>query len=406
MVLPTKPDVFPNTATADWIAQALSELKTTDPAKLIVEHPDGIRFSAINTPPPAYTTPLTTQNNWLSGWQPAPTDDNNRLTDYLPYLTLIDLSTFSVSAAQHFITHLQPNKPKYRVPAPAAYQATDVLLAEDSLINAVIGNACDELDQIPLVIDPAYSYEIAGHQVFDAGLSGTDTLIYIISALHHWIKIAGHQCLQSLHITMATDQDYLVSIARLRALRLLVQAITPVPIPIYVLTSRRMLTYNDAHNNLIRQTLAAMAAVVGTADGVWIQTLDNSFEARRLAFNILLLLKHESLLDKVADPTGGSYTIESLTNAYVKEVQQRLAPYSGSASGAPSEALAILTAEKKFQQWAHTYQQALTQRLKKNTQIIVGVNKYPPPQGITPPPVADLPADVFYHENAYFSSNT
>jgi hypothetical protein len=404
MVLPTKPDVFPNTATADWIAQALNELKTTDPAKLIIEHPDGIRFSAINAAPPAYTNPLTTQNSWLSGWQPAPTDDNNRVTDYLPYIELIDLSTFSVSDAQDFITHLQPNTPKYRVPAPAAYQATNVLLAKDDLIDAVIGSASDDLNRIPLAIDPAYSYEIAGHQVFDAGLSGTDTLIYIISALHHRIKITGHQCLQSLHITMATDQDYLVSIARLRALRLLVQAITPMPIPIYVLTSRRMLTYNDAHNNLIRQTLAAMAAVVGTADGVWIQTLDNSFEARRLAFNILLLLKHESLLDKVADPIAGSYTIESLTKAYVEEVQQRLAPYSASAP--PAEALAMMTAEKKFQQWAHTYQQALTDRLKKNTQIIVGVNKYPPPQGLTPPPTAQLPAAVFYHENAYFSSNT
>jgi hypothetical protein len=69
MVLPTKPDVFPNTATADWIAQALSELKTSDLAKLTVEHPDGIRFAAINTAPIDTPPALTTQNGWSAGWQ-------------------------------------------------------------------------------------------------------------------------------------------------------------------------------------------------------------------------------------------------------------------------------------------------------------------------------------------------
>ncbi|WP_332913378.1 methylmalonyl-CoA mutase family protein [Algoriphagus boritolerans] len=69
----------------------------------------------------------------------------------------------------------------------------------------------------------------------------------------------------------------------------------------------------DANTNLIRQTYEAMAAVMGGANGLWVvpiqQDKANELELR-IARNVSSILIHESYLDKVADPTAGSYYLD------------------------------------------------------------------------------------------------
>ncbi|MFN3876632.1 MAG: methylmalonyl-CoA mutase family protein, partial [Flavobacteriales bacterium] len=76
----------------------------------------------------------------------------------------------------------------------------------------------------------------------------------------------------------------------------------------------------SAHENVIRATLQAVSAVVGGCDGLTIPTPDlpeGEALARRVARNIHNLLRDESFLDRVADPLGGSYTVEKLTDVLV-----------------------------------------------------------------------------------------
>jgi methylmalonyl-CoA mutase len=63
-----------------------------------------------------------------------------------------------------------------------------------------------------------------------------------------------------------------------------------------------------------------MSAVLGGADSISIAPLDECCKrpdesSRRLARNTQIILKREALLDRVADPVGGSYLIEVLTNS-------------------------------------------------------------------------------------------
>ena len=74
------------------------------------------------------------------------------------------------------------------------------------------------------------------------------------------------------------------------------------------------------HENLIRATLQAISAIAASCDGLTIPapplpatTDGDQLLARRLARNISNLLREESFLDRVADPLGGSFTIEKLT---------------------------------------------------------------------------------------------
>jgi methylmalonyl-CoA mutase len=79
----------------------------------------------------------------------------------------------------------------------------------------------------------------------------------------------------------------------------------------------------SAHENLIRATLQAVSAITGGCDGLTIPTPalpEGDVMARRVVRNIHNLLRDESLLGRVADPIGGSYTVEKLTDVLVQSM--------------------------------------------------------------------------------------
>jgi methylmalonyl-CoA mutase len=75
----------------------------------------------------------------------------------------------------------------------------------------------------------------------------------------------------------------------------------------------------DPNTNLLRQTTEAMSAILGGVDRLIIHPFDacsqhgTSEFSQRMALNISNLLQDESYFSAVADPLGGSYAIEGLT---------------------------------------------------------------------------------------------
>jgi methylmalonyl-CoA mutase len=128
-----------------------------------------------------------------------------------------------------------------------------------------------------------------------------------------------------VELRVAVTDEQLVSIAKLRALRVLWARLTylcEVTEPrtrVHAVTSRPMTSAYDVHVNLLRTTVAAFAAGVGGADAVTVvpfdePTGDRSGLGRRLARNISALLVDESHVAAVADPAGGAYAVERLTD--------------------------------------------------------------------------------------------
>jgi methylmalonyl-CoA mutase len=123
---------------------------------------------------------------------------------------------------------------------------------------------------------------------------------------------------------LAVDADQFLSIAKLRALRLLWARIeeacglAPRPAFVSAATAWRMLTRRDPWVNLLRGTVAAFSAGLGGADAVTVLPftaalgLPDRF-ARRLARNTQLILLEEAHLAKVADPGAGAGAIGDLT---------------------------------------------------------------------------------------------
>lgn len=124
-----------------------------------------------------------------------------------------------------------------------------------------------------------------------------------------------------------------MEIAKFRAARMLwariVEQYSPSDIGscrmmIHAATTSFNLTLFDSYVNMLRTQTEAMSAAVAGVESISVTPFDSVYEeptgfALRIAKNQQLILKHESHLDKVADPAGGSYYIESLTASIAAE---------------------------------------------------------------------------------------
>ena len=85
-------------------------------------------------------------------------------------------------------------------------------------------------------------------------------------------------------------------------------------------TSEWNMTVYDAHVNLLRSQTEAMSAALAGVDSITVRPFDKIYQtpddfSERIARNQQLLLKEECHLDKVVDPSAGSYYVEVLTNS-------------------------------------------------------------------------------------------
>ena len=134
----------------------------------------------------------------------------------------------------------------------------------------------------------------------------------------------------------ATGSNYFMEIAKLRAARMLWARIVEQYNPVYsesakmyiqVTTANWNKTIYDPYVNLLRTTTEAMSAAIGGADQVTVLPFDLNYKepdefSMRIARNQQIILKEESSLDKVVDPSAGSYYIESLTSALAEAAWQ------------------------------------------------------------------------------------
>ena len=122
--------------------------------------------------------------------------------------------------------------------------------------------------------------------------------------------------------------SYFVEIAKIRAFKILwgnvLSAYNVVPkMPLIFARTTPKTFVDDPHTNKIRATAQAMSAVIGGAEMLILQPTEDSDFGRRIARNVQHLLTMESYLDKVVDPSAGSYYIETLTDKLAAAVWER-----------------------------------------------------------------------------------
>lgn len=230
---------------------------------------------------------------------------------------------------------------------PVAALATGALRHAETafdLAAEVVENAADV---------PLRTLAVDTRAYHESGASAVQELAFMIAALTETFD----QCTErgysvnslctSLHIVTAVDTSYFVEIGKLRALRLLAARVlngfadasrrtggepgddSPDPIHpsgvfVQVQTAGRTQTIYGSYVNMLRGSTEAASAVIGGCDVLTVAPFDGAFRdpsefSNRIARNTQLILRHESHLDQVADPSAGSYYIEAVTDELVTE---------------------------------------------------------------------------------------
>jgi methylmalonyl-CoA mutase len=131
---------------------------------------------------------------------------------------------------------------------------------------------------------------------------------------------------RAIYFRLAADQDQLLTIVKFRSLRKLwarIEAacgLEPISAFIAAETAWRMMTKRDPHGNIVRGTIATLAAALGGANAITVLPFTAAIGipddfARRIARNTQTILIEEANLHRVADPAAGSGAIEALTQA-------------------------------------------------------------------------------------------
>lgn len=134
---------------------------------------------------------------------------------------------------------------------------------------------------------------------------------------------------KKIKFNFGISSNYFMEIAKLRAARWLWAEIVAAYKPAcecackmvaHAQTSEWNMTVYDAHVNLLRSQTEAMSAALAGVDSITVRPFDKIYQtpddfSERIARNQQLLLKEECHLDKVVDPSAGSYYVEVLTNS-------------------------------------------------------------------------------------------
>ncbi|MBT4790192.1 MAG: hypothetical protein HON90_01355 [Halobacteriovoraceae bacterium] len=206
-------------------------------------------------------------------------------------------------------------------------------LTENSLLDifAIVNNfQVSELTEfITSIKKQNFKTYISSAQVHNAGGSIVQELSFLLGLIKFNQEVLANTA--SLVIEVAVDSLFFNNIAKLRALRFLLESLQEkCQIPNFEIMTRNSLreqTLYDPWMNMLRNTTSASAAFLGGADIISIDSYDhiasyygNSQESdlgMRQAKNVFHVLNEESYLSSVQDCSQGSYAIESLTTEYI-----------------------------------------------------------------------------------------
>ncbi|MCB9591604.1 MAG: hypothetical protein H6719_02625 [Sandaracinaceae bacterium] len=195
----------------------------------------------------------------------------------------------------------------------------------------------------------------------DAGATPADELGYALAAGVEYLRAlgeAGHALADAprrMGFALACDADVFLTIAKLRAARLCWSKILRATgidgaghgMVVHAFESRRTQTSLDPVVGALRGVSAAVGAIVGGAEDVTLLPYEDGRGAERLAINTQHVLRAESHLDRVADPAGGAYYVEALTDrvaraawASLGEIEAKGGAWDAVVSGRLAEACA------------------------------------------------------------------
>ena len=234
------------------------------------------------------------------------------------------------------------------------------------------------------------SISISGYHMQEAGATADIELAYTLADGLEYLRAGVNAGMDidsfapRLSFFWAIGMNYFMEIAKMRAARLLwaklVKQFKPqndksMALRTHSQTSGWSLTEQDPFNNVVRTCVEAMAAALGHTQSLHTNALDEAIAlptdfSARIARNTQLYLQHETGITKVVDPWGGSYYVETLTDALAKRAWahiQEVEELGGMAKALESGLPKMRIEEAAARRQAH---------IDSGRETIVGVNQH------------------------------
>ena len=216
----------------------------------------------------------------------------------------------------------------------------------------------------------------------NAGANSVQELAYALAHTNEYIEIFGTSIASKIHYVFSTGSNYFFEIAKLRAFRILHEAllkehgIENITVHIFTKPSKRNKTIYDYNVNMLRTTSECMSAVLGGSNTISNVSYDalyhksNEF-GERIARNQLLVLQKEAYLSEAQEVAKGTYYIENIEKQLAEkalEVFKQLEKNGGFLSQ-----LKKGTIQNKIEESAHKEQK----QFDENQITLLGTNKLP-----------------------------
>lgn len=193
-------------------------------------------------------------------------------------------------------------------------------------------NSVSELPGYRVLMADAFMLNNAGSYI-------TQELGFALAWGNEWLSVLTDKGLSvdkvanRIKFNFGISSNYFMEMAKFRAARMLwaqiVSAYKPncdcaSKIEMHAQTSQFNMTIYDAHVNLLRSQTETMSAALAGVNSITVTPFDITYKqpdefSERIARNQQLLLKEESHFNKIVDPAGGSYYIETLTASIAEE---------------------------------------------------------------------------------------
>ena len=239
---------------------------------------------------------------------------------------------------------------------------------------------------------PKWNYiSISGYHIREAGSSAAQELAFTIADGFYYVEMGMKAGLDvddfapRLSFFFNSSINFFEEIAKLRAARRIWARVLKekygakkdrtLLLRFHTQTSGYTLTWQQPLNNVIRTTIEALAAVLGGTQSLHTNSYDEAWalpseEAVKIALRTQQIIAEETGVIDTADPLGGSYYVEWLTNKMEEEAFRYFDQIDR--MGGILEAVKAGYLQKEIA--ATSYRRQM--RLEEGKEIMVGVNKH------------------------------
>ncbi|HEY5438090.1 MAG TPA: methylmalonyl-CoA mutase family protein, partial [Acidimicrobiales bacterium] len=241
------------------------------------------------------------------------------------------------------------------------------------------------------------SISVSGYHIREAGSTAAEELAFTLANGFAYVELAREAGLDvddvapRLSFFFNAHIDFFEEIAKYRAARRLwanwmrdhygATSELSWKLRFHTQTAGVSLTAQQPEINIARTAIEALAGVLGGTQSLHTNSMDEALalpseKAARIALRTQQIIAHETNVTNVADPLGGSWFVEELTNEMARQAEEIFAEIMELGKGSMLEGCIRGIEENWFQGRIADSAYALERAFNDGQRVIVGVNDF------------------------------